>query len=166
MRREALAVLSMVLLASVAGAQEPVRENEMLEEPEEAQAERRPLRVLENPYDISSFYRSSEGGLFMVGPGYGYGSGYGDPANEKYPIAGYYRQRGAGYGYSAFWTNGYGGYPAYGGVNGGHRGQHRGGRGLGFRRSIGENGDLFLFAPAFLAPVGPLTGIFFSDPPK
>ena len=34
--------------------------------------------------------------------------------------------------------------------------------GIGYRRAIGENGDLFLFAPAILAPVGPLTGVFFD----
>ena len=39
---------------------------------------RRPLRVLENPYDISSFYRSSDGLVF--GPDGG--------ASERYPIAG------------------------------------------------------------------------------
>ena len=158
MRREALAVLTMVLLAAAAGAQDPVREEEAVEEQAEPQ-ERRPLRVLDNPYDISSFYRSAEGGYFW-GPGYGPMGGPGYPANgsERYPIAGYYRSRQGGY-YAPFWTGGYGyGY-------GGH-GHGNGNLGFGFRRRIGENGDLFLFAPAFLAPVGPLSGIFFSQPPK
>ena len=158
MRREALTVLSMVLLAAVAGAQEPVREEEPAAEEQVAPETRRPLRVLENPYDISSFYRSAEGGYFW-GPGYG-PEGYPQGGAERYPIAGYYRSRqgGYGYGYAPFWTGGYG----YGGR--GHGGN--GTLGLGYRRRMGENGDLFLFAPAFLAPVGPLSGIFFSNPPK
>lgn len=172
MRREALAVLSMVLLAAVAGAQEDVRENEAAtDEQEIAPESRRQIRVLEHPYDISSFYRSAEGGYFWA-PAYPMGPGYGyhDPGNDRYPIAGYYRQR-DGY-YSQFWTGGYGGWGGYG-YGGAHRG--RGavrpgfgfGRGRGgFGRSIGENGDLFLFAPAFLAPVGPLSGIFFSGGAK
>ena len=109
-----------------------------------AQAEtRRPLRVLENPYDISSFYRSSDGLVFGTEGG----------ASERYPIAGFYRQRSGSsrYGYSQFWTSGYS-----------DRGRGRARLGIGFRRAIGENGDLFLFAPAILAPVGPLTGVFFD----
>ena len=159
MRREALTVLSMVLLAAVAGAQEPVREPEPVEEETAAPETRRPLRVLDNPYDISSFYRSAEGGYFW-GPGYGPMGGPGYPANggERYPIASYYRSNAGGY-YAPFWTGGYGyGYGA--------RGQGHGNLGVGYRRRIGENGDLFLFAPAFLAPVGPLSGIFFSQPPR
>ncbi len=121
----------------------------MEEEQEMAPETRRPLRVLTNPYDISSFYRSAEGGLFFAPEAAG---------SERYPIAGYYRQRGgSGYGYSQFWT---GGYSDRG------RGRGRARLGIGYRRAIGENGDLFLFAPAFLAPVGPLTGIFFSEPPR
>jgi hypothetical protein len=163
MSKEALAVLSMVLLAAVAGAQEPVREDEMADEQavgEQAPEARRPLRVLNNPYEISSFYRSAEGGYFW-GPGYGYpmgGPGYPANGSERYPIASYYRSPyPSGYGYAPFWTGGYG----HGG-----RGHGHGQLGFGYRRRIGENGDLFLFAPAFLAPVGPLSGIFFSQPPK
>ena len=109
--------------------------------------ENRPaLRVLENPYDIASFYRSSQA------PSYGYFAD--DPGTSRYPIAGFYRSGDASpYGYSRFWTNGYGyGRPVrtaqvpYG------RDSHR----------IGQNGDLLLLAPTFLAPVGPLTGVFFS----
>ena len=60
---------------------------------------RRHIQVLENPYDISSFYRSSDGLVFGA-----YGG-----ASERYPIAGFYRQGGGSsrYGYSQFWTNGY-----------------------------------------------------------
>jgi len=128
------------------GAQEAAPETPAVEaeDPAAAQPEtRRPLRVLENPYDISSFYRSSDGLVF--GPEGG--------ASERYPIAGFYRQRSGSsrYGYSQFWTSGYSG-----------RGRGRARLGIGFRRAIGENGDLFLFAPAILAPVGPLTGVFFD----
>jgi hypothetical protein len=31
------------------------------------------------------------------------------------------------------------------------------------RRPIGLNGDLCLFAPTFLAPIGPLTGSFWGN---
>jgi hypothetical protein len=131
---------------AVAEAQETTPETPAVErDDEEAPPDtRRPLRVLENPYDISSFYRSSDGLVF--GPQGG--------ASDRYPIAGFYRQRGGSshYGYSQFWTSGYSD----------RRGRGRGTLGIGFRRSIGENGDLFLFAPAILAPVGPLTGVFFD----
>ena len=139
------AAISLCLLgAAGAHAQGAVPEREAVEAEEQAAAQpdtRRPLRVLENPYDISSFYRSSDGLVF--GPEGG--------ASERYPIAGFYRQRSGSnrYGYSQFWTSGYS-----------DRG--RGRLGIGFRRAIGENGDLFLFAPAILAPVGPLTGVFFD----
>jgi hypothetical protein len=131
---------------STAAAQGAVPVTPAVESDEEAAAApdtRRPLRVLENPYDISSFYRSSDGLVF--GPQGG--------ASERYPIAGFYRQRGgsSGYGYSQFWTSGYS-----------DRGRGRGRLGIGYRRAIGENGDLFLFAPAILGPVGPLTGVFFD----
>jgi hypothetical protein len=33
---------------------------------------------------------------------------------------------------------------------------------MNYRRHIGENGDLFFFAPAILAPVGPLSEVFLS----
>lgn len=149
--RTSLAAFALALLAPLAAAQEPAPEPVPFEEEEqamepEAQA-RRPLRVLTNPYDISSFYRSAEGGLFYAPEA---------AASERYPIAGYYRQGGGrGYGYSQFWTGGYS-----------DRGRGRARLAIGYRRAIGENGDLFLFAPAFLAPVGPLTGIFFAEPPR
>jgi len=111
------------------------------QESEERTEPVRRIRVLENPYDIASFYRSSQGYGFMESGG---------PA-DPYSIASYYRSRTGGmsgyggYGYSRFWSHGY------------SRG--RGVR-LGYGRPIGENGELCLFAPAFLAPVGPLTGVF------
>jgi hypothetical protein len=143
----AAALLLSLLAAGAATAQEALPETPAVvaDDSEEAAEPdtRRKIRVLENPYDISSFYRSSDGLVF--GPEGG--------ASERYPIAGFYRQRGGSgrYGYSQFWTNGY---------SGGRRG--RAPLTLGFRRAIGENGDLFLFAPAILAPVGPLTGVFFD----
>lgn len=150
MTKKALAAaLLLSLLAAAASAQEATPETQAVETEDEAEAQpepRRPLRVLENPYDISSFYRSSDG--LVYGPEGG--------ASERYPIAGYYRQRGGpGYGYAQFWTSGY---------SDRGRGSHAR-LGIGFRRSIGENGDLFLFAPAILAPVGPLTGVFFGGFP-
>jgi hypothetical protein len=139
------AALLLSLLAAAASAQEAPEAPAAEEDADEvAQPDtRRKIRVLENPYDISSFYRSSDGLVF--GPEGG--------ASEKYPIAGFYRQRGGSgaYGYSQFWSNGY---------SGGRRG--RAPLVIGFRRAIGENGDLFLFAPAILGPVGPLTGVFFD----
>ena len=140
----AAAVLLTLLGAAGARAQGAVPEAPAADAEDQAAPEtRRPLRVLENPYDISSFYRSSDGLVF--GPEGG--------ASERYPIAGFYRQRSGSsrYGYSQFWTSGYS-----------DRGRGRSRLGIGYRRAIGENGDLFLFAPAILAPVGPLTGVFFE----
>ena len=113
------------------------------------------LKVLDDPYDISSFYRSGESrGGFLMGDGYE-GRG-GNAYRDPYAIAGYYRGASRGgysygpgrgpYGYSQFWVSGYSGRS----------------RGLRYRRHIGENGDLFLFAPAILAPVGPLSEVFLS----
>lgn len=137
------ATLLLSLLGAAASAQEASPARAADDEVDEATAPetRRPLRVLENPYDISSFYRSSDGLVF--GPQGG--------ASERYPIASFYRQRGgSGYGYSQFWTSGYSGRRGHAPLA------------IGFRRAIGENGDLFLFAPAILAPVGPLTDVFFD----
>jgi len=101
------------------------------------------IRVLQQPYDISSFYRSGESPL---------GPWAGLPDDPAYRIADFYRAHSGGYpatphGWSAFWTNGY-----------------RAPRPVPFRpyrRTIGENGDLFLAVP-FLAPVGPISGAFFG----
>jgi len=104
-------------------------------------APRTSIKVLQHPYDISSFYRAGESSL---------GPWAGLPNDPSYKIAGFYRAHQGGYpsspyGWSAFWTNGYGTprpapFPAY-------------------RRTIGENGDLFLMVP-FLAPVGPISSAF------
>jgi hypothetical protein len=130
-----LAGLVLGFAAATAGAQEPAEDEEARPEPV------RKIRVLENPYDLASFYRSHEGDYFgLQAPG----------ASERYPIAGFYRQNGGrGYGYSRFWTSGY-------------SGRSRGGMTLGYRRRIGDNGDIYLLAP-FLAPIGPLSGAFLGD---
>jgi hypothetical protein len=137
LKKAAFAVLA-VVLAGGALAQE-AEEEQPRPEPT------RHIKVLQNPYDIASFYRSSQSqGYFGYAPQ--------DALASRYPIASFYRsQQGGGYfpggyGYSAFWT---GGYAA----------KHPG-LTIGYRRSIGQNGDLFLFAPVFLAPVGPLAGAF------
>ena len=125
----------------------PAQADELDNEPA---APRRHIQVLQNPYDISSFYRSSQGSGrddFAYEP---------SASSDKYPIAGFYRSGARGR-YSMFWTNGYG-------RNGYGMGQVRGRGLIGARRShaLGLNGDLCLFAPTFLAPVGPLTGVFFE----
>lgn len=134
-----LAGLSLLLLPLGLAAQE-AEEDERPAEP------RRQIRVLEDPYDIASFYRSSQSQESYGGGGY---FGY-QPAQEfagRYPIAGYYRSGGAfanpgGYGrfwnatarpYRTIWTSS----PRH-------------------RRSFGQRGELFLMAPTFLAPVVPL----------
>lgn len=130
LKRLALAVLGLALLGGVARAQE-AEDEEVRREPV------RKIKVLENPYDIASFYRSSQGEYY-----FGYDQGQ---ANSRYPIAGFYRSRQSSYGYAPFWNHGYG--------------YRRSGAIAGYRRRIGENGDLFLLAP-FLAPLGPLNGAF------
>lgn len=144
MRKSWMVLAALTLMAAPLLAQQP-------EQPaaEQEQDEARPepalrIRVLQNPYDIASFYRSGGGNAFDNGAGVPErrGNAYHDP----YSIASYYRssQQGPGYGYSQFWSSGYGGH-AYG--------RH-------YRRRIGQNGDLFFFAPAILAPVGPLSEVF------
>jgi hypothetical protein len=128
-----LAVLT--LAAAVVAAQETPRAAE------EQPAPRPSIRVLQNPYDISSFYRSGESPL---------GPWAGLPADPAYRISDFYRSHqggysGGAYGWSGFWTNGYR--------------ATRPAPMRPYRRSIGENGDLFLAVP-FLAPVGPISGAF------
>jgi hypothetical protein len=144
LKRLAFAVLGLALLGGVVRAQE-AEDEDIRREPV------RKIKVLENPYDIASFYRSSQGEY-----SFGYDQGQADSrypiagayrgeADGRYPIAGFYRSRQSSYGYAPFWNHGYG--------------YRRGGAVAGYRRRIGENGDLFLFAP-FLAPLGPLNGAF------
>jgi hypothetical protein len=128
-----LATMALALAAGAARAQEPAEDEDA-----QAQAPRHTIRVLENPYDIASFYRSHQADYF----------GYQPPApGGPYAIASFYRQNyGTGYGSSPFWTGGYGA-------------STRSGLGMAYRRRIGDNGDLYLIAP-FLAHVGPLSGVF------
>lgn len=113
-------------------------------EDERPRPEPQHIKVLQNPYDISSFYQSHQGeGYFGYAPA--------DPLSSRYPIASFYRSRQGGYAaggftYPPFWQNGYA--------------ARRPGAAIGYRRSIGRNGDLFLFAPVFLAPIGPLASAF------
>ena len=141
-----LAGLMVVAAPLAAQEREPVADDQEQEEARPEPVFR--LKVLEDPYDISSFYRSSGsggGGGFLQDDGAGRG---GNAYRDPYAISGYYRGGGqrSGYGYSQFWVNGYSGRS----------------RGMRYRQHIGENGDLFFFAPAILAPVGPLSEVFLS----
>lgn len=172
MRGKVMAFVVTALLGTAAArAQEP----EAVDEKEPAAEPRRPLRVLENPYDISSFYRSSQGGYGFYGPGDLLEQPPTPYGPSRYPIAGFYRSR-QGYYFGLqtpvaqnpyaiasyyrsnastdvrFWYGGYG-RPMPAGRPGGY-GQ--------YWNSIGENGDLFLMAPTFLAPVGALSAYYYS----
>jgi hypothetical protein len=149
MRRTMLAVAAVAVsgaLAQVALAQQssPPAPPEKSATDDAGRTTPRPsIKVLQHPYDISSFYRLGESSL---------GPWAGLPNDPSYRIAGFYRAHEGGYpsspyGWSAFWTNGYSAprpapFPGY-------------------RRTIGENGDLFLMVP-FLAPVGPISSAFFG----
>ncbi|HWW95003.1 MAG TPA: hypothetical protein VN375_16660 [Vicinamibacteria bacterium] len=140
-KRAAFAILA-VAVTGVAGAQEARDDQDTRSEPV------RQIRVLQNPYDIASFYRSAPSSSYFgyQGPGLEY--------RGPYSLAGFYRSQHSPtyppaegpYAYGRFWNSGYG----------------RGGVVVGFRRRIGQNGDLFLLAPTILAPVGPLAGAFFE----
>jgi hypothetical protein len=128
----AVTVVGLALAAATAGAQEPSAEPER-QEPV------RTIRVLHNPYDIASFYRSSSGPA---------GFGYEVAPAGPYAIAGYYRNRQgrnawAPFGFDRRWSRGGPGFS------------------IGLRTRIGDRSELFLFAPTFLAPIGPLAGAFF-----
>jgi hypothetical protein len=144
LKRLAFAVLGLALLGGVARAQE-AEDEEVRREPVNK------IKVLQDPHDIASFYRSSQGAYpFAYDQGeangrYPIAGFYRGEGDNRYPIAGFYRGRQSSYGYAPFWNHGYG--------------YRRGGAVAGYRRRIGENGDLFLFAP-FLAPRGPLNGAF------
>jgi hypothetical protein len=135
--RKALILLFVLGLAGGARAQEA-------EEAEEAPSEpRRSIKVLQHPYDIATFYRSSGERNYF---------GYQPPPElaSRYPIASYYRsqQQAVPYGYGPFWAGTYQPRPY--------------GLSIGYRHRIGERGELFLLFPTFLAPVGPLAGAFFE----
>jgi hypothetical protein len=130
MRMTMAVVLSLTAAAGATAQETPL---------EATETDTRPaIRVLKNPYDISSFYRSGESPL---------GPWAGLPNDPAYRIADFYRSPRPAFGWSAFWTNGYA--------------AARPSPLRPYRRSIGENGDLFLAVP-FLAPVGPISGAFFG----
>jgi hypothetical protein len=146
--RTTMVALAVLVLAASAPAQEKKQEAtkpapvvEANEAEETGETPRPSIRVLQHPFEISSFYRSGESPL---------GPRAGLPNDPAYGIAGFYRSHEGGYpgpahGWSQFWTNGY-----------------RAPRPAPFRpyrRTIGENGDLFLAVP-FLASVGPISGAF------
>jgi hypothetical protein len=137
--RTPMAALAVLVLSTVAMAQEPTES----QEPEASRPARPAIRVLQNPYDLASFYRSGESPL---------GPWAGLPNDPAYHIADFYRSHQGGYpgtphGWSQFWTSGYQ--------------APRPAPFRPYRRTIGENGDLFLAVP-FLAPVGPISGAFFG----
>jgi hypothetical protein len=126
--------VTLMLAAVPVAAQEPEEREAAMQDEETARPEpRHRIRVLQHPYDIASFYRSRQG------------SGFFEEAPSRYPIASFYRNRQSSP-YGQFWAMGY-------------DLRDRGGRST-FRRRIGENGDLYLFAPVLLAPVGPLSDAF------
>jgi hypothetical protein len=161
-----IAAALLVLLSSAAAARAQTKdtpaplpaeqEAEADEQDDALSLEARPhIQVLQHPYDISSFYRSSQ----ASGSEFGYAP---EETGGRYPIASFYRG-GKGFSgrYSQFWTSGYGSRGGY--QNNGHqRGRGEGLIGAARPRALGLNGDLMLFAPTFLAPVGPLTGVFFE----
>ena len=159
-----LGSLALVLVAGAAVAQEPVPPPADEAQPDELYGDefadeqpvqpRHNITVLGNPYELASYYRAQSGGFYDYRPA---------PASypDRYPIASYYRMQSSGYrgeypggygpgyapgAYAPFWSQGYAQQP---------------GVALHYRQRIGQNGELFLFAPTFLAPIGPLTGAFF-----
>jgi len=161
MRRGAFVALAFLFAAGVSEGQEPApcndkapaAEVETCPVPSDEEAEpaveydnRPQIQVLQHPYDLASFYRAD-----------GQQPGFYERAAGRYPISSYYRGAVSARGYSRFWTTGYGPrlpvavpFVGPGAV-----------RGLDYRNRIGENGDLFLMAP-ILAPIGPLSDVFFS----
>jgi hypothetical protein len=158
MRKLAL-VVSLTVAAGVVGAglvRAQEGDESAAEEQDRARPEhRRHIQVLQDPHDIASFYRSSQEPVFFGPLGMPY-----EPAGAApgpYGLASFYRNdHGPSlYGYSRFWTNGYGWgapRPFAAPTSWGRYGR--------YGRRIGQNGDIFLMAPTFLAPVGPLTGVF------
>jgi hypothetical protein len=141
MRKSGFVALLFLLAAGVAAAQEQAQDQD------ETRDTRPQIQVLRDPYELASFYRTGERP-----------QGFFSGSEERYPIASYYRGRTSSTGYSRFWTNGYSN--AY--SNGRSQQLLTAPYAQSYRSRIGQNGDLFLFAPTFLAPVGPLTDAFFQ----
>jgi hypothetical protein len=138
MRKVMLATVAVALAAGPVGSQDAASESNATEE---RSRPRRMIRVLQDPYDLASFYGARPGGPGVEPP---------VPADPAYALASFYRSRQAGpssdpgpWFWAAFWAHGYG--------------ARRPAPLVGYRHRIGENGDLFLAVP-FLAPVGPLSG--------
>ena len=150
MRARMWGTMAIVVLGLATQARAQAQES--TDEPE-VQAPRREIRVLRDPYDLASFYRAGGPPYFTMGvPAYGpqpEEGGFYASLRARHSISSYYRQGGGGQ-YSAFWQSGYGARRALG----------PGVYGRAYRDTIGENGDLYLFAP-FLAGVGPLAGAYF-----
>ena len=148
MNRMVLAsVGSLILAASLAAAQEPAADEAEEPRPEPV----RKIKVLHDPYQLASFYRSSQGN----GPSFPVYFGAApltdrSTLTERYPIASYYRQGGGTQGrYSRYWTSS----SSRGSTFGSSR------RFVPVRgRRVGPS-ELCLFAPTFLAPVAPLADI-------
>jgi hypothetical protein len=148
MTKKALpALLLAVAVAAPLAAQETKPAEDATVPAEERPEPTRKIRVLQHPYDIAKFYRSSQSRPFEIDVEPSLGS----PFDNPYAIAGYYRNsssRPSAYGYSQFWSLGY---------------SRRGRVSPVVGRRMGRNGDLFLFAPTVLAPIGPLNGLFFAE---
>lgn len=134
-----LVAVTLVLAAGLVQAQDT-----RTSDTEETSAQpKRTIRVLQHPYDIASFYRSSQS---YDNRYFAYQAPY--DFSDRYPIAAHYRSHPTrrSYAFGPYWS-----------------GERRTPRLLvGYRRSLGANADLFLIAPTFLAPVGPLTSAFFG----
>jgi hypothetical protein len=144
MSQRVFCMMALVLgLGGVTSAQDP---------DEAATTERREIRVLRDPYDLASFYRAPGRPYFTYDvPQYGAypaEGGFYSGLRARHPIASFYRQGGGAH-YWRFWQGGYAARPPLG----------PGVYGPAYRETIGENGDLYLFAP-FLAPMGPLAGAY------
>jgi hypothetical protein len=116
------------------------------QEPERPQPPQTRLKVLEDPYQIASFYRSSQ-----VATTRSYFDGYPIDAPAAYPIAGFYRSGSEGR-HGRFWSNGghdAGRWGQFWVVSTGH-GSHRRAVRVGVH-PFGAS-DLCMAAPTFLFP--------------
>jgi hypothetical protein len=144
MRSTALAVTLLTLGLVGRGTTQEIAPAPSADPEVERAGPRRTLRILQDPKDLASFYTSRPG---LPGPTLPV------PSDPAYALAHFYRSYPAGppgpppgpWIWTAFWAHGYG--------------APRPTPLVGYRRSIGEHGDLFLVVP-FLAPVGPLSGAF------
>src|SRR4029450_5147188 len=93
MRRKLLLV-ALVGLTAMGGSVRASRAAEDGDEVERPEPVRK-IKVLENPYDIAPFYRSSQDegyGYWAPEPGYAPSGYFGEPGGSgRYPIASYYR---------------------------------------------------------------------------